>query len=520
MIPATKEKFTSRAISKAKLKRVAAYARVSTDNEEQLTSYDAQVDYYTNYIQQHEGWVFVKVFADEGISGTNTSRRKGFNEMIEEAMKGNIDLILTKSISRFARNTVDSLSYVRQLKEKGVEIYFEKENIWTFDSKGEVLITIMSSLAQEESRSISENVTWGVRKRFADGKTSVGFARFLGYDKGPNGELVVNPEQAEVVKLIYRLFLEGNTPHSICRELEKRGILTPAKKETWSPSTVLSILKNEKYKGDALLQKTFTPDFLTKRAKKNNGEVPQYYVENDHEAIIDKDMWELVQLELNRRKKVGRSFSCTTLYTSKLMCGTCGGLYSHRIWSPHRSFAKEVWLCGRKYRNTDLCESKTLTEEEIQKSFMTAYSRVMAQRDMIISDCQDMLAILSDTSELDKKIKSTKEKLEICSDDVRELIARNARVARSQDDYNKEYDKLLKRYEKLDKKLRELLEEKQTRKDRDRRISSFISALNSEEMRLTQWNPRLWVSLLDYAKVYSDHIDFVFLDGKAIPVEI
>lgn len=520
MIPATKEKFTSKAISKSKAKRVAAYARVSTDNEEQLTSYEAQCDYYTNYIQDHDGWVFVKVFADEGISGTNTSKRKGFNEMIDEAMKGNIDLILTKSISRFARNTVDSLSYVRQLKEKGVEIYFEKENIWTFDSKGEVLITIMSSLAQEESRSISENVTWGVRKRFADGKTSVGYARFLGYDKGPNGELVVNPEQAKVVKLIYRLFLEGNTPNSICRELEKKGILTPAKKETWSPSTVLSILKNEKYKGDALLQKTFTPDFLTKRAKKNNGEVPQYYVENDHEAIIERDVWELVQLELNRRKKVGRSFSCTTLYTSKLMCGTCGGLYGHRVWSPHRSFERAVWLCSRKYKNSSLCDTKTLSEEDIQAAFMEAYSKLMSQRGTIISDCEVMREALCDTEELEEKIKDTKEKLEQCSLDVQDLIARNARVARSQDEYAKEYDKLLKKYERLEKKLKALREEKQRRKDRDKVLCAFISSLNSDEMMITDWDPKLWVSLLDYAKVYADHIDFVFLDGKAIPVEV
>ena len=207
--------------------------------------------------------------------------------MIADALSGKIDLIITKSVSRFARNTVDSLTTVRQLKDAGIEIYFEKENIWTLDSKGELLITIMSSLAQEESRSISENVTWGQRKRMADGKVSFAYSRFMGLDKDKEtGKIVVNPEQAEVVRLIFRMFLEGLTPHSIAAELTSRGIKTPGGKDVWNQQTVRRMLSNEKYKGDALLQKEFTVDFLQKKMKKNEGEVPQYYVEGNHEAII------------------------------------------------------------------------------------------------------------------------------------------------------------------------------------------------------------------------------------------
>ena len=198
---------------------------------------------------------------------------------------------------------------VRKLKEIGVELYFEKENIWTLDAKGEVLITIMSSLAQEESRSISENVTWGHRKRFSDGHCSVNYSWFLGYDKGPNGEFIVNPEQAKTVQLIYKLFLSGLTPHAICKELMKRGIKSPGGKDTWWQGTVESILTNEKYKGDALLQKYYTKDYLTHKQVRNTGEIPQYYVEDHHEAIIDAETFERVQTEMAKRKGMSSRYS-------------------------------------------------------------------------------------------------------------------------------------------------------------------------------------------------------------------
>jgi len=232
---------------------------------------------------------------DEGISGTSTNKREGFKQMIADALAGKIDLIVTKSVSRFARNTVDSLTTIRNLKENKVEVYFEKENIKTFDSKGELLITIMSSLAQEESRSISENVKWGLRKRFADGQVIVPFSCFLGYDRGPDGTLVVNAEQARTVRYIYTLFLQGMSFNGIATRLTAEGHGTPGGQAKWHDSTVSGILSNEKYKGDALLQKYYIPDFLTKKAVVNKGEVPQYYVQGNHEAIIDPEIFDLVQ---------------------------------------------------------------------------------------------------------------------------------------------------------------------------------------------------------------------------------
>ena len=362
-IPATITKYTAVPIGSKRKRRVAGYARVSTDHEDQVTSYEAQVDYYTNYIKGRDDWEFVAIYTDEGISATNTKRREGFKAMVADALAGKIDLIVTKSVSRFARNTVDSLTTVRTLKEKGVEIYFEKENIWTLDAKGELLITIMSSLAQEESRSISENTTWGQRKRFADGKASVAYKRFLGYDRGPNGGFVVNQEQAKTVKLIYKLFLDGLTCHAIAKELTERKLPTPGGKAVWSQSTVRSILTNEKYKGDALLQKEFTVDFLQKKTKKNEGEVPQYYVEGNHEAIIDPATFDYVQAEMARRMKDKHRYSGVSMFSSKIKCGECGCWYGSKVWHSTDKYRREspaVRPMSRKIRSrTHLSEQST-----------------------------------------------------------------------------------------------------------------------------------------------------------------
>ena len=294
VIPASLNKFSDVPLATTKKLKVAAYARVSTDDEDQQTSYAAQCDYYERYIKSRKDWEFVKVYADEGISGCNTKKRKAFKTMVKDALDGKIDLILAKSLSRFSRNTVDSLTTIRKLKENGVEVWFEKEAIKTFDGRGEILLTILSSLSQEESRSISENVTWGIRKKMADGKFTVGYSRFLGYDKGEDGNLAINEEQAKTVRLIFGLFIEGLTPCAIANELTKRGILTVTGRAKWNAATINGVLANEKYTGCARIQKTFTPDFLTKKVVKNTGQVPSYFVEQSHPAIIAPETFEMV----------------------------------------------------------------------------------------------------------------------------------------------------------------------------------------------------------------------------------
>src|SRR5574344_245495 len=422
MIPATKNRFTALPTASVARRKVAGYARVSTDSEEQQTSYEAQVDYYTHYIQSREDWEFVGVYTDEGISATNTKHRDGFKQMVKDALAGKIDLIVTKSVSRFARNTVDSLTTVRKLKEHGTEIYFEKENIYTFDSKGELLITIMSSLAQEESRSISENVTWGQRKRFADGKVSMPYKQFLGYEKGEDGTPVINEEEAAIVRLIYKLFLEGKTPAGICRYLEQQGIPTPSGKQKWSQTTVDSIKKKKKYKGDALLQKKFTTDFLTKKMKVNEGEVPQYYVEHSHDAIIEPLEWDMVQAEIARRRSLGRAYSGNSVFASKLVCADCGGYYGQKVWHSTDQYRRVIWQCNSKFDNEKKCDTPVLDTDTIQQKFLIAYNRLMADRESVISDCTLMRAVLSDCTVLDAEIDRLTEEIIVVAELVKTCV--------------------------------------------------------------------------------------------------
>ena len=348
--------------------RVAAYARVSTDNLDQKTSFAAQVDYYTRLIANHPEWEFVKIYSDDGVSGCSISKRTGFNQMMEDCEKGMIDLILTKSISRFARNTVDSLTAIRNLREKGIYIFFEKENLLTSDPKVEMLITIMSSLAEEESRSISENIRWGQRKRFADGKVSVSYSNFLGYDKGSEKyQMVVNEEQAVIVRRIYKMFLQGLSCVTIAVRLNQDKTPTPSGKGKWSPKTIRSILTNEKYKGDALLQKQVTVSFLTKKMKKNEGEIDQFYVHDDHEAIIEPHLFDYIQeIFVRRSKKItsssNKKYSGTGFFCSKIICGKCGGFYGARPWHS-TSYNNSVWQCRNRYNKSVNCKTVNIYDK-------------------------------------------------------------------------------------------------------------------------------------------------------------
>ena len=324
--------------------------------------------------------------------------------MIEDALAGKIDLIVTKSVSRFARNTVDSLSTIRLLKEHNVECWFEKENIFTFDGKGELLISIMSSLAQEESRSISENVTWGQRRRFAEGKVSMPYSSFLGYKRGENGEPVVVPEEAEIVRYIYRSFLEGQTSSRIAKALTMKGIPSPAGKEKWYSTTVESILTNEKYMGAALLQKTFTADFLTKRKQKNNGEVPQYYVNESHEAIIPPDEFEDVQIEMARRKEIGRSYSGNALFSAKIVCAECGHYFGAKVWHSTSKYRRVIWQCNGKFKYEMHCSTPHFYEDEIKERFITAFNQFFQNKDLVLEACKVAITQLSNTDSIEEKV--------------------------------------------------------------------------------------------------------------------
>ena len=360
--------------------RVAAYCRVSTELEQQQSSYDIQIEYYTRHIMQNPNWIFAGVFADDGRSATNTFRRDDFNQLMDQCLKGKVDMVITKSISRFARNTVDCISWVRKLKEKNVAVYFEKENLNTLDDSTEMILTILSSQAQEESRAISTNVKWGYARKFEKGESTR--QRSYGFRKTPTGEMCIVEEEAAVIRNMARWFLDGDSLERIKHRLEEAGIETTTGKKTWSTGTIYNILTNEKIMGDVLLQKTFTADYLTKRRVKNSGQQKQYYVKNHHEAIIPKTVYYKIQEEIARRsslKKDGTRKGKTAqgVYSSKyaltgiMVCNECGAHYRRTTWAKNGKKVI-VWRCiNRLEHGTKRChESPTLKEEVIQEAIM------------------------------------------------------------------------------------------------------------------------------------------------------
>ena len=420
--------------------------------------------------------------------------------MVADALAGKIDLIVTKSVSRFARNTVDSLTVIRELKAHGVEVFFEKENIFTFDGKGELMLTIMSSLAQEESRSISENVTWGIRKGFADGKVMMPYGSFLGYRKGDDGQPEVVPEEAEVVRTIYGRFLNGFTPHQIARSLTEAGVPTPRKRKKWSESTVLSILTNERYKGDAILQKTFCTDFLTKKFKKNEGEVPQYYVQNSHPAIISEEVFDLVQLEIEARREYGTGYSGKGLFASRIVCGDCGGHYGSKVWHSTDRYRKVIWQCNRKYETgmgkAGRCSTPHVTESAIMDGFVRIAGEIIAGKEDVIKTCEEVISGILSAEDLDRKISSLQDQALGLGQRIRGLISENAREARDQQEYEAEYEPLAKSYADLMKRIASLQSEKADRSSRAKRISLFMRMLKDQEECL-EFDPVLFTAFVE-----------------------
>jgi len=508
-IPQRIQRHTLAPLNSVTIRKAVGYARVSTDDQE--NSYEAQMDYFTNFISARPDMQFVRMYSDEGVSGTGGVKRPGFEQMIKDALDGKFSLIITKSISRFARNTVTTLTTVRELKAHGVEVWFQKENIQTFDSKGELMITIMSSLAQEESRSISENVAWGIRKSFADGKVSFKYKHFLGYRKGANGQPEIDPEQAEVVRTIYRRYLEGDTPITIARRLTAAGIQTPAGKKTWSSTTVQNILANERYKGMAILQKRFTTDYLTKKRKKNEGELPQYKVEGSHPAIIPEETWELVQLEIERRSRIGTRYSSAGALSSRLVCADCGGFYGSKIWHSNSKNRSVIWRCNNKYRDVQRksgqkkCCTRHVTEKEIMAAFKAVVGQLYERRPEVIAACETVLAELMDTSILDAKLEKARSDAETIAAEVKALVGKDAG-----DTFKERYAALEKRYITIQKKIQTLEANRDEQLYRARKAKAFLKTMDSTDDLSDE---ELFIALVDKV-VVGEKLTFVLRDGS------
>ena len=404
VIPATKTQGAIHSTHDGK-KRVAAYCRVSTDSEEQLNSYEAQKSYYTQKIEESSDWEMAEIYADEGISGTSMKKRTEFKKMITACKRGHIDLIITKSLSRFARNTVDCLETVRLLKANGIGVYFEKENINTLTESSEFLITLFSGFAQAESESLSKNIAWGKQKSAEAGKVDFQYKKMLGYRKGTDGQPEIVPEEAKIIRRIYRRYLAGCSLGQIKQELEQDNIPTAQKVERWSSAVIHNILTNEKYMGDALLQKTYITDCISKKVKKNMGERPMYYVENNHPAIIPRETFDQVQKEMTRRsskrkvlQKSGKTelgkYSGKYALTELLVCGECGSPYKRVTWARNGK-KRIVWRCvSRLEFGTKYCHnSPTLDESRLHNAILAAMNEYAAIRQEV---CPDVLAMVEE----------------------------------------------------------------------------------------------------------------------------
>ncbi|WP_270474931.1 recombinase family protein [Clostridium cochlearium] len=493
--------------------RVAAYCRVSTDSEEQSSSYDVQIEHYTEFIKKNNEWAFAGIFADDGISGTNTKKREEFNKMIDECMAGKIDMIITKSISRFARNTLDCLHYIRKLKDKNVAVYFEKENINTLDAKGEIMITIMASLAQQESQSLSQNVKLGYQYRYQQGQVMVNCSRFLGYTKDENKKLVIVPEEAEIIKRIYREYLEGSSMDKIKKGLEADGVLTGAGGKRWHTSSIRKILSNEKYIGDALLQKTYTVDFLTKKRVKNNGIVPQYYVENNHEAIIPREIYMQVQEELVRRSRghisssgKRRNFSSSHAFSQIVFCEECGEIFRRVHWN-NSGKKSIVWRCVSRLESTGLsCNARTVGEDILYEKTVEAINILLGQKNDFLPQLKKNIeTVVFETSneaveEIDKKM------LEL----QKELLQK----ANAKEDYNDVAGKIYKLREERHRALTEQAE----RKGSKQKLEEMEKFLNEQDGLLEEYDERLVRMLIEKVTVFDDKLTVEFKSGAEIEV--
>ena len=494
--------------------KVAAYCRVSTDSDEQATSYEAQVEHYTNFIQKNDEWEFAGIFADDGISGTNTKKREEFNRMIEECMAGHIDMIITKSISRFARNTLDCLKYIRQLKEKNIPVFFEKENINTMDSKGEVLLTIMASLAQQESESLSKNVKMGLQFRYQNGEVQVNHNRFMGYTKDENGHLVIEPEEAEIVKRIYLEYLQGASLKQIGDGLQEDGILTAAGKVKWRPETVKKILSNEKYIGDALLQKTYTVDVLTKKRVKNNGIVPQYYVENSHAPIIPRDLYMQVQEEMLRRANLHsganrkkRVYSSKYALSSIVYCPKCGDIYRRIAWN-NRGKHSIVWRCvSRVEHGPESCDAPTVGETELQEAVIKAINIALGGKDdMLVTLEQNIASVLA--LEDEGSMESINAKL----DELQKELLKRANAKKDYNDLADEIDHLreLKQNAMADNAEREGLKQ---------RIGEMQEFLAEQVEQIEEYDESFVRRMVEKITVYEEKFMVEFKSGTSVDVE-
>lgn len=518
--------------------RVAAYCRVSTLLEQQEGSYEAQVDYYTEKINSNPNWKCAGIFADDGKSATQTKKRNDFNAMIDACMAGKVDLVLTKSVSRFARNTVDALQYIRKLKEKNIPVIFEKESVNTMESGGELLITILSSQAQEESRNISENTRWGLTRRFENGIISVNHKRFLGYTKDEEGNLAVVPEEAAIVKRIFREYLEGKSIIQIAKGFEDDGIKTVTGLDNWHPGTIDKMLSNEKFCGDACMQKTYTIDFLTKKKVKNKGYAPQYYIEDNHEAIIPKDLFHQVQVEKARRASLNKSavtrkankvmkekskYSSKYVLTELLACAECGHAYRRQTWSKYGQ-KSAVWRCEDRLKqgtSSNCHYSPTLKEEQLHDTIMKAINKVVENSGEFIGTFRENVIRVIGSYSTQGIPTEYDEQIEGLQKQMLKLIEDNARQGAVSEDFDGAYKQLSEQINELKMAKIQLVRAQKQAENYAERVEALDRAIKTVNPEVREFDQELVKRLIYSIKVHKGmKITIQFHSGIVMTEEV
>lgn len=507
----------------AKCLRVAAYCRVSTDDEEQKTSYEAQIGYYTEKINSNPEWQMAGIFADEGISGTQAQKRPEFLKMIRLCRQRKIDVILTKSLSRFARNTVDSLGYIRELRALGIAVISEKENINTLTAESEMLITIMSCFAQAESESISKNVSWGVRQSFKNGNVPMQYARLLGYRKGHDGNAEIIPEEAEVVKEIYRCYLDGMSMNLIADRLNEKGLTTKGGSSPYRKTVVQRILTNEKYTGDALLQKTYVTDCITKKTRKNNGELPMYLVKNHHEPIISRSDFNRVQEEMARRSakrtiadkltKTGQGkYSAKYALSELLICGECGEHYRRVTWTA-KGFKEIKWRCVSRiqYGKKKCHSSPTVDEQALHRAIVSAINEFCEVKDDVAKALRESITEVLDPNQ-NGSVQAAQQRIDELARNMDELIKlatvpETAENAMSDIAKFSEEMKALREFIKIEKA-------KQTEVQHgSNELSNVLQRLEKEDFTLTEYDDIVTRQLIEQITVETKNTITVRFKG-------
>ena len=527
VIPANPDLAKAKAVQRQL--RVAAYCRVSTDSEEQLTSYEAQKNYYTDKIMTNPKWTMAGIFADEGITGTSAKKRPEFLRMIRKCRQKKIDLILVKSISRFARNTVDCLKYMRALKELGIAIIFEEQNLNTLDNESEMLFTVMSAFAQAESESISENVKWGKRQAMREGKAVIQYKHLYAYEKGPDGKPKIIPEQAEVVRHIYDSYLAGHSLDMIRKDLEGRGIRTVSGGVTWSKAVVRGILQNEKYCGDVLQQKSFVNDCISRKHIRNVGQLPMYLTQDHHEGIVSRDTFNAVKAEFARRNSghapskkqapTGRScYSEKYALTGRLVCGECGTLYRRCVWSKNGK-KKAVWRCtSRIDYGTKYChESPTLHEEPLKAAILAAINLAMSRRAALVEQIADAMRMeLAPIPGETMSLSDIDQRLTELDREFRELFA-SSKEGGGYLKYADTFKRITEDMAALKEKKALILAQQEGNSAANRRIQDAVNLLNAGSAEITEWDKDMIRQLVDTVKVLStDRIRVCLRGGMEI----